>query len=115
MALAVFIDPDVYPFYDVIRAEEPRGVLLAALFTGVMAWLTWNRSGQAFRRQMVKSDFYQTAQQTLNTAREKVDEAASSKPVRKARRDVDARLNDLAAQLPTLEYKPAKAKHGLFA
>jgi hypothetical protein len=101
------------------------GLALAALFTGVMAWLTWNRSGQAFRKQMVKSDFYHTAQQTLNTAREKVDEAASSKPVRKARRDVDAkinevrrdvdaRLNDLAAQLPTLEYKPAKAKHGLF-
>ncbi len=34
MALAVFIDPDVYPFYDVIRAEEPRGALLADLFTG---------------------------------------------------------------------------------
>jgi hypothetical protein len=31
------------------------------------------------------------------------------------RRDVDAKLNDLAAQLPTLEYKPARAKHGLFA
>jgi len=102
------------------------GLALAALFTGVMAWLTWNRSGQAFRKQMVKSDFYHTAQQTLNTAREKVDEAASSKSVRNARRevdakindvrrDVDAKLNELAAQLPTLEYKPAKAKHGLFA
>ena len=102
------------------------GLALAALATAVMAWLTWNHSGQAFRKQLVKSDLYHTAQHTLNTARDKVDEAASSKSVRTARRDVDAkindvrrdmdaRLNDLAAQLPTLEYKPAKSKHGLFA
>lgn len=31
---AVFIDPQVYPFYDALRAEEPNGVLLADLFTG---------------------------------------------------------------------------------
>jgi predicted transcriptional regulator len=102
------------------------GLALAALATGVMAWLTWNRSGQTFRKQLTKTELYHTAQHTLNTARDKVDEAASSKSVRKARRDVDAkiadvrrdvdaRLNDLAAQLPTLEYKSAKSKHGLFA
>jgi len=102
------------------------GLMLAALVTSVMAWLTWNHSGQTFRKQMVKSDLYHTAQHTLGAARDKVDEAASSKSVRSARRDVDAkikdvrrdvdaRLNDLAAQLPTLEYKPAKARHGLFA
>jgi CBS domain-containing protein len=102
------------------------GLALATLATAAMAWLTWHHSGQAFRKQVVKSDLYHTVQHTLNTARDKVDEAASSKPVRTARRDVDAkindvrrdvdaRLNDLAAQLPTLEYKPAKSKHGLFA
>ena len=102
------------------------GLLLAALVTSVMAWLTWNRSGQTFRKQLSKTDLYHSAQHTLNTARDKVDKAASSKSVRTARRDVDAKiktvrhdvdatLNDLAAQLPTVTYQPAKAKHGLFA
>ncbi len=101
------------------------GFALAALATAVMAWLTWNHSGQAFRKQVVKSELYHTAEHALSSARDKVDEAASSKSVRSARRevnaklndvrhDVDAKLNELAAQLPTLEYKPAKAKHGLF-
>jgi putative ABC transport system permease protein len=31
--MANFIDPKVYPFYEVIKAEEPAGVPLAALFT----------------------------------------------------------------------------------
>jgi CBS-domain-containing membrane protein len=101
-------------------------LMLAALATSVVAWLTWNHSGQTFRKQVAKTDLYHTAQHTLGTAREKVAEAASSKEVRNARRDVDAkinevrrdvdaRLNDLAAQLPTVTYKPAKSKHGLFA
>ncbi len=34
LAMANFIDPAVYPFYDIIRAEEPRGVLLGDLFSG---------------------------------------------------------------------------------
>jgi CBS domain-containing protein len=102
------------------------GLMLAALATSVAAWLTWNHSGQTFRKQVAKTDLYHTAQHTLGTAREKVAEAASSKEVRNARRDVDAKinevrrdvdakLNDLAAQLPTVTYKPAKSKHGLFA
>ena len=32
--VAHFIDPQVYPFYDVIRAEDPPGALLSTLFTG---------------------------------------------------------------------------------
>jgi len=91
------------------------GLMLAALITSVMAWLTWNRSGQTFRKQLIKTDLYHSAQHTLTAARDKVDEAASSKSVRNARRDVDAKLNDLAAQLPTVKYQPAKAKHSLFA
>ncbi len=34
LAIANFIDPQVYPFYDTIRAEAPRGVLLRDLFSG---------------------------------------------------------------------------------
>jgi putative ABC transport system permease protein len=34
LGIGVFIDPEVYPFYDTIRAEEPRGALLRDLFTG---------------------------------------------------------------------------------
>jgi putative ABC transport system permease protein len=32
LSMATFIDPEVYPFYDTIRAEEPRGTPLADLF-----------------------------------------------------------------------------------
>ncbi len=34
LAMGIFIDPKQYPFYDTIRAEEPRGVLLRDLFDG---------------------------------------------------------------------------------
>ncbi len=34
MTMGIFVDPKVYPFYDIIRAEEPRGVLLGDLFDG---------------------------------------------------------------------------------
>jgi hypothetical protein len=95
------------------------GFALAALATTVTVWLAWNHSGQAFRKQLAKSELYHTARHAMSAARDKVDEAASSKSVRDLRRDlrrdVDSKLNDWAAQLPTLEYKPARAKHGLFA
>ena len=97
------------------RSGALIGFALAALATTVMAWLTWNHSGQALRKQMAKSELYHTAQHAMSAARDKVDEAASSKSVRNVRRDVGVKLTDLAAQLPTLEYKPARAKHGLFA
>lgn len=90
------------------------GFALATLATA-MAWLVWNRSGQAFRKQLAKSDLYHTAQHALSVARDAVAEAASSKSVRNARREVNSTLAELAAQLPGLEHKPAKAKHGLFA
>ncbi|CAG0932565.1 Hypoxic response protein 1 [Thermoflexales bacterium] len=90
-------------------------LVMAAVATTVMAWLTWNHSGQAFRKQLVKSELYHTAQHALSTARDKVDEAASSKSVRDLRHEVGSKLTDLAAQLPTLEYKPARDKRGLFA
>lgn len=33
VAIAVFVDPQVYPFYDTLRAEEPAGTPFNALFT----------------------------------------------------------------------------------
>jgi hypothetical protein len=83
------------------------GFAVAAL-GAMMAWLTLNRFGRATRKQLVKSDLYRTAQHALSSARD-------NKVVRNARRGANATLTELAAQLPTLEYKPAKVKHGLFA
>ena len=87
---------------------------MAAVATTVMAWLTWNHSGQALRKQLLDSDAYHTARDVMSAARDKVDEAASSKSVRDLRHDVGAKFNDLAAQLPTLEYK-SRRKRFLFA
>jgi CBS domain-containing protein len=87
---------------------------LAAVAT-TLAWLTWNHSGQALRKQISDSEVYHAALVALSTARDKVDEAASSKQVRDFRHEVGVKVNDLAAQLPTVEYKPAKRKHAWFA
>jgi len=86
------------------------GLALAALATTTIAWLSWNRQGQALRKQMVKSKLYHSAQQAVGAARDKVDEAASSHSVRDLRRQVRSNLKDLSAQLPTLEYKPPERK-----
>jgi hypothetical protein len=81
---------------------------MAAVATTVLAWLAWNHSGQALRKQISDSEVYHTAWDAMSAARDKVDEAASSKQMRDLRHDVGAKLNDLAAQLPTLEYKPPR-------
>ncbi len=88
---------------------------MAAMATTAFAWLTWNHSGQALRKQISDSEAYHTALDALSAARDKVDEAASSKQMRDFRHDVGVKVNDLAAQLPTVEYKPAKRKHAWFA
>jgi CBS domain-containing protein len=90
-------------------------IAMAAVATTAMAWLTWNHSGQALRKQISDSEAYHTALDALSAARDKMDEAATSKPMRDFRHDVGAKVNDLAAQLPTVEYKPAKRKHAWFA
>ena len=105
---------------DLLAARRPNGGrallgFVVAALAAMTAWLTLNRSGRATRKQLAKSDLYRTAQHALRTARSTMDEAASSKAVRNARREVNSTLAGLAAQLPTLEYKPAKVKHGLFA
>ncbi len=88
-------------------------IALAAAGTTVMAWLAWNHSGQALRKQISETEVYHTAWGAMSAARDKVDEAASSRQMRDLRRDVDSKLNDLAARLPTLEHK-SKRKRFLF-
>ena len=90
-------------------------VALAAVAATVMAWLTWNHAGQALRKQISDSEAYHSAWDALIAARDKVDEAASSQQVRDLRHDVGAKINDLATQLPTLEYKPARRKFAWFS
>ena len=87
---------------------------MAAVAT-TLAWLTWNHSGQMLRKQISDSEVYHAAWDAMSAARDKVDEAATSKQMRDLRRDVGAKINDLSAQLPTLEYKPARRKHAWFA
>jgi len=98
---------------DISAAGRPSGGraligFAVAALGAMMAWLTLNRSGRTSRKQLAKSDLYRTAQQALSSARDNT-------LVRNARREANATLTGLAAQLPTLEFKPAKAKHGLFA
>lgn len=122
------------------------GFSLATLATAMMAWLTWNHSGQLLRKQvakseiyhsaqkaviagrkkvdmssisksvgdllnrMTKSDIYATAQQAASNASRKIDHAASSKSVRNVRKQIQSNINDLYAQMPSLEYKAPKRK-----
>src|SRR5512135_1044400 len=82
---------------------------LAALVTGVIAWLSLNHSGQAFRQQITKSDLYHSAQDAVNATRDKVDEAAQSQAVRELRDQMHTKINQLSAQIETLQ---AKSKRG---
>jgi CBS domain-containing protein len=85
--------------------------LLAASATTMIAWLAWSPHGHELRKQMLKSRYYHTAQNALGAARHKVDEAASSELVRDLRHQLRSNLDDLSAQLPSLEYRPPKRKH----
>ena len=96
------------------RGRALIGFALAALATTMITWLTWNHNGQALRKQLVKSKLYHGAQHAVGTARDKVDEAGSSKLVRDLRHQMRSNLKDLSAQLPTLEYKPPKRKRVWF-
>ncbi len=90
------------------------GLLIVALAAATAAWLTWNSSGQAMRKQIAKSDLYRTSRQAVKEARGRLDEVASSKPVRALEQQIRSDINTLSAQLPTIEYKPPKHKSGLF-
>jgi hypothetical protein len=87
---------------------------LAAVAT-TLAWLTWNHSGQTLCKQISDSEVYHTALVALSAARDKVDEAATSQPMRDFQHEVGVKVNSLAAQLPTVKYKPARRKFAWLA
>jgi CBS domain-containing protein len=98
------------------------GLGLAALAATLATWLTYNQSGQRFRKQVMNSKYYnsarkaakQAADQAVKNARDKVNEATSSKTVKNFRKQVRANLKDLSSQLPTIDYKRAKRKIARF-
>lgn len=87
--------------------------LLAAASTAV-AMLTWNRSGKELSKQMADTRIYQSAQQAVSAARDRVDEAASSKTARNLRQRVNSNMKELSYQLPRIEYKPPRRKAAWF-
>lgn len=91
--------------YSVSRRSVPAatvlGLALAALATSVVGWLTWSHNGKGLRKQIARSDVYHTAQHAVSKAREKVDEAMSSKSARNLRQQVRSNLKNISAHLPT--------------
>jgi CBS domain-containing protein len=68
-----------------LQHSQPRGawigLLLAAFATTLLAWATWNRSGQMALKQIARSEFFHQVQQAASQARDTADEVASSKLV----------------------------------
>ncbi len=86
------------------------GLSLVALASTAMAFMTWNRSGKELRKQMADTRFYHNAMDAVDTARGKVNEAASSKTARNLRHQFQANLKEVSDQLPRIEYKPPRRK-----
>lgn len=86
------------------------GLGLLALASTTVALLTWNRSGKELRKQVADSKMYHSAQQAMSVARDRMDEAASSKTARGIRQRIQSNIKDLSTQLPSIEYKPPKRK-----
>jgi CBS domain-containing protein/gas vesicle protein len=86
------------------------GLSLVALASTTVALLTWNRSGKEWSKQVADTKLYHSAQQAVNVARDKVDEAASSRTARDLRQRLQSNIKDIRTQLPTIEYKPPKKK-----
>ncbi len=90
------------------RTGAMIGLGLVAMASTAVALLTWNRTGKQLSRQVADSDFFHSAQQAVNSARDRMDEAASSKTARNMRQQVRASMKELSNQLPRIEYKPPK-------
>ncbi len=90
------------------------GLSLVALASTAIAFLTWNRSGKELRKQVEDTRLYHSAQEAVGVARDKVDEAASSKAAREIRQRIQTNLKDISTQLPRIEYKPPKRKPAWF-
>ncbi len=123
------------------RAGALLGLSLAAAASSVLAWFTWTHSGQNARKQIAKSELYHSAQNVASSARDRVNTVATSKQVRDlghrirvnpmiigalvplgiARRSFAAytrtgmrSFNNLAAQLPVIEIRPARRRKFLW-
>ncbi len=86
------------------------GLSLLALASTTVALLTWNRSGKELRKQMADTRFYQSAQQAVISAKDKVNEAASSRQARDIKNRIQTNMKDISIQLPRIEYKSPKKK-----
>lgn len=96
------------------RLATLLGLSLAALSTSMIAWLTWTHNGQQVRKQVVQSKPYYSATQAVSTARDKVNEVASSKTARNLQKQVRSSFKEISQQLPSIEYKPPKRKMAWF-
>jgi len=96
------------------QAAAIIGLGLVALASTAVAMLTWNRSGKELSQQVADTRFYHSAQQAVSSARDRVDEAASSKTARNLRQQIQTNMKELSYQLPRIEYKPPKRKFAWF-
>lgn len=96
------------------RTAAVIGLSMLALGSTAVALLTWNHGSKDLRKKVADSKAYQSAQQAVSFARDKMDEAASSKQMRHLRQRVGSNLKDLSYQLPSLQYKPARKKFTWF-
>lgn len=89
------------------------GIGMLALSAGAAYWLTMSYSGQEFRKQMMRSKTYNNAKQAIGVAGvkmlDKVNEAASSKEVKKLRKQVRSNIKDISSQIPAIQYRANKA------
>ncbi len=90
------------------------GLSLAALTTSLVAYLTWTQNGQQFRKQVVNSKPYNSAAQAVSTARDRMNEVASSKTARNIRRQVQSNFKEFSQQMPSIEVKPPRHKRAWF-
>ncbi len=119
------------------RIGTVLGLSLAAAATSMLAWFTWTESGHNARKQIAKSDLYHSAANVASSARDTVNNVASSKQMRDlgqrirvnpliigalvplgvARRSFAAytrggmrNINQLTARLPVIEVRPARRR-----
>jgi len=97
-----------------IQTGALLGLGLVALTSTAIAMLTWNRSGKELSKQVADTKIYHSAQQAVSSARDKVDEAASSKTARDFRQQLQSNMKELSYQLPRVEYKPPRRKFAWF-
>jgi CBS domain-containing protein len=90
------------------------GLGLAALTSTALVLLTWNRSGKDLSKQVADTRLYHSTQQAVESVRDKVDEAASSKAAKNFRQRMRTNMKELSYQLPSLQYKPPKRKPAWF-